>query len=83
MDARMTEPNCGRCGEPAKGYATIGEQRYCHDEPDPTCYMLASWELFNNGVHLVEVVEQRFEGDDLLEIMERGDPKNESLLQDD
>ena len=35
---------CGRCGaDPAEGFATIGDTRYCHEGPDPTCYQLASW----------------------------------------
>jgi hypothetical protein len=30
---------CGNCGaDPAKGYATIGETRYCHEGESPTCY---------------------------------------------
>ncbi len=37
-------PPCGLCGKPAKGYAMIGYTRYCHDGPDPTCYMIQSWE---------------------------------------
>jgi hypothetical protein len=45
----MTPDACGRCGEdPAKGLATIDGQRFCHDGPDPTCYMEQSWE--NSGV---------------------------------
>lgn len=36
---------CGLCGERATGFAEVDGVRYCHgdDEPDPTCYMLASW----------------------------------------
>lgn len=37
-------PACAWCGKPAKGYAAIGTKRYCHEGPDATCYMLASWE---------------------------------------
>ena len=41
-----TAPNiCGYCGEPAAGFATIGDQRYCHDGTGPTCYTLATREL--------------------------------------
>lgn len=36
---------CARCGKPAEGFATIGDDRYCHgDGPGPTCYMLQQWE---------------------------------------
>ena len=44
----MTDPQyglpsatCALCGEPAKGYATVNDVRYCHgdDDPSPTCYM--------------------------------------------
>ena len=41
-----TEPTpCAFCHRPqADGYATIGDERYCHgDDPYPTCYMKASW----------------------------------------
>lgn len=39
---------CGRCGKPAEGLASIGEQRFCHgDQDDPTCYMRQCWE--NSG----------------------------------
>lgn len=35
---------CGRCGkDPADGFATIGDTRFCHGDstyPEPTCYML-------------------------------------------
>ena len=32
---------CGLCGDPARGYATIGDTRYCHEGDDPTCYQKA------------------------------------------
>lgn len=35
----MSAPACARCGNPATGYATINDDRYCHgDEPRPSCY---------------------------------------------
>lgn len=40
----MTE-TCARCGQEAKGFATIGDDRYCHDDSQkPSCYIFASWE---------------------------------------
>lgn len=41
-----SETRCVLCGrDPATGYALIGDARLCHGdfEPDPTCYMRASW----------------------------------------
>ena len=36
---------CGRCfKDPAAGYATIGDIRFCHGDDDPSCYMLTQWE---------------------------------------
>lgn len=41
--ARKSEA-CAFCGkDPAEGFATINDERYCHESEDPTCYMLASW----------------------------------------
>lgn len=37
-------PKCGGCGEPAQGHAAIGDDRYCHEGPSPTCYERASHE---------------------------------------
>ena len=42
----MSAKKCGLCGaDPAIGFAGIDGVRYCHGdfEPDPTCYMQASW----------------------------------------
>jgi hypothetical protein len=45
---------CARCGNEAAGYATIGEDRYCHgDNEQPTCYMRASWERSAEGFKAV------------------------------
>jgi hypothetical protein len=36
---------CARCGLPALGFATIGDQRVCHsDEERPSCYELGLWD---------------------------------------
>lgn len=36
-DTTNAEPaTCGLCGKPVKGYATIGNVRYCHGDPDAT-----------------------------------------------
>lgn len=34
---------CSLCQQPATGLASIGNERYCHEGPDPTCYMIAQW----------------------------------------
>lgn len=54
----MRNPNnelCVGCGEVAKGYAFVGNERYCHGDYDKTttCFMVAShsYELaIRNGV---------------------------------
>lgn len=49
MDSEKTggdpesEP-CARCGQPARGVAYIGNERFCHESPYPTCYMLTQWD---------------------------------------
>lgn len=45
FDDAMGGPTCGRCGKPATGFATIGDQRFCHGDHDetPTCYERATW----------------------------------------
>lgn len=35
---------CIRCGKRAAGYATINDDRLCHEGKSPTCYELQSWE---------------------------------------
>ncbi len=37
---------CARCGQVARGLASIGDKRYCHpDDPDaPDCYTLQHYE---------------------------------------
>lgn len=40
----MSAEACGLCGkDPAEGFATVDDVRYCHGDftPDPTCYMAA------------------------------------------
>jgi hypothetical protein len=40
----MSRNICGRCGKtPAAGSASINGVRYCHESPEPTCYMLTLW----------------------------------------
>jgi hypothetical protein len=45
----LTAPGpCGHCGEnPARGFASVNDEWYCHGDldPDPTCYMLAQRQL--------------------------------------
>ncbi len=50
---------CAGCGGDAKGYARIGDDRYCHGDGDahPTCYQRAQWDMaFGNirGLPLAE-----------------------------
>lgn len=41
MTDEKEQPRCGRCGQPARGYATVGNQRLCHDDSArPSCYEL-------------------------------------------
>lgn len=47
---------CAWCGQPARGFATIGDDRYCHDGSDygenlPSCFQLASWDQSLGGRH--------------------------------
>ena len=42
---------CARCGNPAKGFAFINGERYCHGDhhadgvAPSTCYQQATWEI--------------------------------------
>lgn len=51
MPHYKVEPRPDACGlcfkDPAEGYASIGDLRFCHgdDDPEPTCYMRAQWQL--------------------------------------
>ena len=37
---------CARCGrDPAAGYAFIDQRRYCHEDPQPSCYTLTLWDV--------------------------------------
>ena len=41
---------CALCGrDPSAGFASIGDEWYCHgdDDPEPTCYMRATWDEAN------------------------------------
>jgi hypothetical protein len=58
----MSDETCARCGaNPAAGYATIGEQRYCHgDGQQPTCYMRSSWdETMDRTSTLLDRIQRR------------------------
>lgn len=38
----MSDRICAYCRQPARGFAAIDDEPYCHgDDEDPTCYMLA------------------------------------------
>lgn len=52
---------CARCGEPAAGFATIGDDRYCHgDNEQPTCCMRESW---TRSLHSLDDVAFEFNVD--------------------
>lgn len=44
---RLWKPGaiCARCGKPAKGWAMIDGERYCHEGVGATCFMEVSWKL--------------------------------------
>lgn len=43
--AVFEKAQCKRCGQPAEGYAFIGDDRYCHPDDGVDCYTLASHDL--------------------------------------
>lgn len=44
-DYKKLPEACARCGaDPAVGFATIGDDRYCHGGTSPSCYEKASWD---------------------------------------
>lgn len=49
-DLNPTGERCARCGQVARGSARINQDRFCHGDDQPTCYMLESWE--RSGVTL-------------------------------
>ena len=38
-DAIEVPTDCAACGQPAEGFAMINDQRYCHPDDGPSCYM--------------------------------------------
>lgn len=43
LAALLASTRCGLCQQPARGFATIGDVRYCHEGESPTCYERAGW----------------------------------------
>jgi hypothetical protein len=40
----VTTEACAHCDtDPARGHASIDGRQYCHEDPEPTCYMLTLW----------------------------------------
>lgn len=65
----MTDVKCARCGKPAQGYATIGDERYCHgDQEQPTCYMREQWEQGRDSLKAMLPPEL---GEDLVRAVDR------------
>ena len=31
--------HCAACGKPAEGFAMINDERFCHPDDGPSCYM--------------------------------------------
>ena len=38
-DAIVVPAHCAACGKPAEGFAMINDQRFCHPDEGPSCYM--------------------------------------------
>ena len=38
-DAIDVPTHCASCGKPATGFAMINDQRFCHPDDGPSCYM--------------------------------------------
>ncbi len=52
----MDTEECAFCGHPARGYARIGDLRYCHgDEPGPSCYEQAQWDIATGSLDGLEL----------------------------
>lgn len=51
----MSDVRCTFCGNPATGFATINDNRYCHgdDDCEPTCYESAQWAMSNPPADLL------------------------------
>lgn len=42
----MSQPICAFCGQPAKGFAQINNDRYCHEDARPDCFQKAQWNKY-------------------------------------
>ena len=38
-DAIDVPTHCAACGKPAEGFAMINDERFCHPDEGPSCYM--------------------------------------------
>ena len=38
-DAIDVPTTCAACGRPAEGFALINDERFCHPDEGPSCYM--------------------------------------------
>ena len=38
-DAIVVPTHCAACGKPAEGFAMINDERFCHPDEGPSCYM--------------------------------------------
>ena len=38
-DAIDVPTHCAACGQPAEGFAMINDERFCHPDEGPSCYM--------------------------------------------
>ena len=38
-DSIVVPTHCAACGKPAEGFAMINDQRFCHPDEGPSCYM--------------------------------------------
>ena len=59
------DEKCARCQrDPAEGYATIDDKRYCHGTSSPpSCYMLTSWNRsFRKTAELVHELQEKADG---------------------
>jgi hypothetical protein len=62
MEHTMSRTACDLCGrDPAAGFATVGDVRYCHDGPSPTCYERAPWPG-TDGANTLTVISSLIEG---------------------
>ena len=38
-DAIVVPTHCAACGKPATGFAMVNDERFCHPDEGPSCYM--------------------------------------------